>query len=136
MTVKKLTKGQVLHLNEAIKAIEGRLEEAKDENGKVLGLLSKPYDIDSKAVYALARTKNKIEPIVHAIDRQRRILISNALKVKEYPQVDLEEDVSLVLEEEIDVDIFEFPIADLKIATNKLSPTLVASLLCVTTGEL
>lgn len=136
MALKTLTKREVLALNEAIKAIEGRLEECKDGDGKFQCAVVKPYDLESKAVYALARTKSKIDSVVNAIEREQRSILIKALKEKDTPRVQLDEDNAVVLDSTVEIEVFEFPIEHLKVSTNKLSPNLICALFPVLTGEL
>ena len=118
----KLTNLQLRNLYQAIKHLDGRPEQVKDGDGKHVGILMVPFDMDGKTRLAIARNFGVVEPLMATLDKTLATL-------KNGDGMDL-----LAAEEEVALKAIN--VASLKIDTNKLPPSIVASLLPILEGEL
>lgn len=131
MTKIKIPRYQMRDLYNALGALDGRVEVAKDDSGKVLGLVLHPYDLGVKAVYAAARTRDYLKAEIAAIEKiQAEYRRTNGDTVKR--DQELEEFMCA----ETEIGVHRIRIEDLKIEANKLPTSVLSNLLCMVDGEL
>lgn len=138
-TAHQLSHTRIVALNNAIHSLEGRVEVAKDNDGKVLGLVTVPYDLDLKARYACARTLTSIQPVLTAYEKARKdkVKASNDGKLLEKDQK-LSQECQDQLQElentETAVELYTCDAALFKFDTNKISPSIIAALIPMLRG--
>lgn len=131
----KLKLKRVLALNAALRDLNGREEIAKDENGKVLGIVVKPYVFDDANVrYGIARTLKHIRNEVESYDDARIGVIGKYSKGKAEVSKDHPEFLAMQKElldlqaKEVDVMIHGVRLEHLKAHDNKLDGALLLDL--------
>lgn len=115
----------------SIKSLEGRHELAKDGDGKLHGIILKPFDISAKARYAFAKTLRKLTEIVSDYEK-----VQKDKKAENKETANDEIYKFMCEEEETPVEFHKVNIVELKIETNQLSPEVIADLLPMLDGEL
>lgn len=137
----KLARADVLEIQAALARLSGREVLEKDSNGTAKFLV-KPYAIDGKARYAIARNLNAYKRIAAEIDDERQALFAkHAGDQGEIGNASPEgiafaRDMKAYLAEEVDFDAHRFPVDALKIEDNQLDAGIVAALLPILEGEI
>lgn len=136
MATEKLKVYQVRALFNAIKAMDGRYTESRDGDGKLFGLVQKPYKFDdAKPIYAMARTAEKLRPVLVAIDKAQNSLTEGV--GDDRAAIDkANRAVNEFLDTEVEVELFKFPVAALCIHKNDIGPAILSDLLPMLTGEI
>ena len=135
-----LRRSEVRALADALSALEGKQEQAKDGNGKNVGMVNVPYDLSGRARYALAKTLRSIQAEVDAMDAVRAGMIAKARATPQDQQnqswqANLEKELTDFLNQTTELEVHALPITELKIETNKLGPRMLAALDPMLEGE-
>lgn len=101
----------------AIKSLEGRLQVVTDPDGKTIGVVIKPYDLPMKIRVALAKTLRSLLSEINDYENN---------KFGEKPD---SKELNNFMKEEIQVEVYEIMLTDLKIDTNQISPQVISNLL-------
>lgn len=135
----KLTYLEAVNLNNALGALSGREVEASDGDRK--RVITKPYEIEGRARYAAARTKRALRPLLTAIDEMRADLrekhgidaadIDQAAAARAF-----EADMQVFIQTDAELNAHDLQLADLKVHTNQLDPSLIEALLPILVGDL
>lgn len=122
---------EVNNLVRSIKSLEGRYEIAKDGDGKVHGIILKPFKIESKSRIAFAKTFRHLTGIVSDYEKVQKELIAEDRETAN------DKIYKFMYEEETsDLCLHKVNIVELNIETNQLSPEVIADLLPMIEGEL
>ena len=140
---KSLKRVEAVALVQAINSLTGRVEAVTDQDGKFVGMVEKPFDIDLKATLAMAKTSRWLSGEVEDYKTAQKA-ITNKVRVdadgkpvSESEKVSqVEDELRSFMLELVDVKVHVFPAEHLKIAANKLSASVVRSLLPILTGGL
>lgn len=139
----KLRNSDIQTLANAIARLGGRAEQVSNGDGKP-AIVVKPYDLPGKVIYALARTKAHLKPHVEAITEATQAMLrthtgpdKSELDGKADPKAwnVFQGELADLMRTEVEVEVHQIAMADLKIETNKLDPNLVADLLPILTGD-
>lgn len=128
----KLKRYEINALANAIRYFDGRVEIAKDNDGKVLGLLQKPFDLSGKARYALAKSLRLISGQINDYDKTQKGLKE---QYKDEPQKFEEENRKFMYEED-EIELYKIQISELQIDANKVSPSIISDLMPILEGEI
>ena len=133
----KLKRSTVRLLMAGLKALDGRQELARDNDGKTLGLITLPYDLGVKARYAAAKTIAKIQDEVDACNTACNAMVAGS-RVK-FDDVandpNIEKEISVFLAESVEVEVFCCQVSEFKIDTNKLPPSVIAAIMPILEGD-
>ena len=138
MSKTTLTRNEISQLGRALmNELAGRVEVAKDGDGKTLGLILVPYDFTGKAIYATALSLNAIRGEVDAINlRIKREREAAKIKDNEPLPAELEGELLKFLSETVEVELTKTGIEGIKVEKNKLDPRVVAALMPMLDGEI
>lgn len=140
---KTLKRIEINALVSAINGLNGRIEPVKDQDGKFVGMIEKPFDIDLKATIAMAKTSRwlsseleEYKTVQKAIQNKVRTNADGQPVSEAEKDSQVEDEIREYMLTPVDVRIHTFPAECLKIAANKLSSSVVRALLPMLTGEL
>lgn len=136
-----LKRYEINELVGAIKGLDGRPELVKDGDGKSLGVIVKPFELESKARYALAKTLRTLSGELTDYETVQKAIMAEKPPVSEKPLEGWSDDESknrirIFMLESVEVEVHKVKIQDLKVDTNKLAPQVIANLMPMLEGEL
>lgn len=136
----KITLADLMPLAQALIALGGRQVEATNGDAKVV--ITKPYDIDGPARYAIAKNRSAAKSHLESVDDEREALFAKyagdatELKAGTKEQRSFNREMTAFLRREVEFNAHRFPISALKIGTNQLDPGVIEALLPILDGEI
>lgn len=131
----ELSVAECLELAEVIKHnLDGRAEPVSDNNGKVLGIVIKPYKIDGKSRYNFAKTLRNLRHIVESYEEATKD-IETRLPGDEH-KADRNKELRDLLKKKEQVELFKVAIAAIHVDDNQIPSPVITALLPMLTGEI